>query len=96
MNKTKLTCLISGCVAAAAFMAALTQIFIFIAGIIFNNSAASQIGIIGGADTELSMFFVRMYISDNIPFLLISLFFIVSLIIFIVNLIKMLSAKKAN
>lgn len=94
MNKTKLTCLISGCVAATAFVAALTQIFI--AGIIFNNSAASQIGIIGGADTELSMFFVRMYISDNIPFLLISLIFIVSLIIFIVNLIKMLSAKKAN
>lgn len=94
MNKTKLTCLISGCVAAAGLAAMLLQIIIFAAGRIFNNSAASQIGIIGGADTD--MLLVRMYIGNNIPFLLVSLFFIVSLIIFIVNLIKMLSAKKAN
>lgn len=92
MNKTKLMCLISGCVAAAGLAAILLQIIIFAAGRIFNNSAASQIGIIGGADTDMFL----MYISNNIPFLVVSLIFIVSLIIFIVNLIKMLSSKKAN
>lgn len=60
------------------------------------NRISSGIGIIGGSNFEAALFTTQITVSSIIPFIVVSLFFIVSLIIFIVNLIKMLSSKKTN
>ena len=94
MNKTKFTCLISGCVAAAGLAAML--LWTVIRFFMEYNRISSGIGIIGGSNFEAALFTTQITVSSSIPFIVVSLFFIVSLIIFIVTLIKMLSAKKAN